>query len=102
MARTVRLLDIDVDRALVRHWQRWLAPEVQPFFVADSRAWSGINTSTGELTAELRDTYKAWKVDRSLQLVWIREREFARLPRAERAALVRAQVDAGRPALIVR
>lgn len=92
------VLGVDVNPNLLALWQRWLAPEIQPFFVESLRSWpkSGL---TGDLSAELRDTYKVWKLDRSLKTLWLDEESFFALPRAERARLVRSQVAHGRGAV---
>jgi hypothetical protein len=89
----LRVLGIDVDDVLLERWRGWLAPEVQPFFVESnaSKPW--------ELAPEIRDTYKAWRIDRGLEVVWLDEPSFLGLPRSERAGLVRSQVACGRGAV---
>jgi len=75
------------------NWRRWLAPGLQPFFVSTSEF--DLQTSAeGEMTPELRDTFRAYKVDRDLRTVWLSEQE-------TRARLVRAQVNHGRGAVPV-
>lgn len=44
------------------------------------------------MTPELRDTYRAYSMDRRLRAVWLTEESFATLGRETRARLVRAQV----------
>lgn len=79
-------------------WRMWLAPPLQPFFVSASEV--DLPTSTqAEMTSELRDTYRAYKMDRSLRTVWLAEEAFASLRRERRARLVRAQVIRGRGAV---
>lgn len=91
----MRLLGIDVDPSLLERWVGWLAPAVQPFFVAtDGPRPPGVGDH--EVTPELRDTYRLWRVDRTLDVVWLDEAAFADRPRSERGALVRAQVTARR------
>jgi hypothetical protein len=97
----VIVLGVDVDEDLLRCWQRWLAPEVQPFFVPSRRSWPTGAPALGEgpLSPELRDTYKVWKLDRSLEVLWLDERTFLGMSRSERASLVRSQVRCGRGAV---
>lgn len=80
-------------------WPAWLAPPVQPFFVEDRRSWPPGTTPADPIPAELRDTYAAWRVDRSLEVLWLDEDAFHAMPRTQRAALVRAQVGHGRGAV---
>jgi hypothetical protein len=89
----VRVLGIDVDRALVDKWKTWLAPARQPFFVEKG------GTRDRSMSEELWDTYHLWRVDKSLRVRWLDEDEFFALPRAERARLVRQQVRARRGAV---
>lgn len=93
------VLGVEVDRELLRQWQQWLAPPVQPFFVESLRPWPASASRAGRLTPELRDTYKVWKLDRSLKLLWLDEEAFFALSPADRGALVSAQVRAGRGAV---
>ena len=93
----MRVLGIDVPRSLVDVWRDWLAPPVQPFFVDSLCGWP--QSVGGELTPELRDTYKTWRVDRALKVLWLDEETFASMPRAKRGELVRAQVSHRRGAV---
>jgi hypothetical protein len=92
-----RVLGIDVDRELVDQWAQWLAPPVQPFFVESLRGWP--RSAGGELIPELRDTYRLWRVNRSLKTLWLDEDTFFALDRTRRGELVRAQVRARRGAV---
>jgi hypothetical protein len=80
-----KVLGIDVDDELIDKWKTWLAPARQPFFVetGGQKSW--------EMSDELRDTYRLWRIDRSLRVRWLDEDEFFAMPRAERAVLVREQ-----------
>lgn len=91
----MRVLGIDVPAELSEAWRRWLAPEIQPFFVDDPDA---AGNRTG-LTAELGHTYRTWRLDAALRVRWLDEAAFLDRPRAERARLVRAQVTRGRGAV---
>ena len=90
----MRVLGIDVGDGLVDRWRAWLAPVVQPFFVAEAEG-----ASDRTLSDELGHTYKTWRLDRSLAVRWLDEPGFLALPRRERSALVRSQVAAGRGAV---
>jgi hypothetical protein len=92
------LLGIPVDDRTLGLWRTWLAPQVQPFFVERSRDWPTV-AGDHELTAELRDTYELWNVDRALAVTWLDEAGFAALPRSQRARLVRSQVRHSRGAV---
>src|SRR5688500_2506128 len=93
----MNVLGVDVDANLLRRWQDWLAPDMQPFFVESLRPWP--KTDARQLSLELTDTYKVWKLDRSLETLWLDEETFFAMSRSERAALVRAQVEHGRGAV---
>ncbi|MHB8466580.1 MAG: hypothetical protein ACYDH6_22675 [Acidimicrobiales bacterium] len=86
------VLGIAVGDELLWSWVRWLVPDVQPFFVSSLDAWRGVGGAAVEMSAELRDTYRLWNVDRTLDVLWLSEDGFCELPRPDRAALVRAQV----------
>ena len=86
-----KVLGIEVDSALIDKWKNWLAPARQPFFVAGG--------GSRDMSEELWDTYHLWRIDKSLGVRWLTEEEFFALPRAERARLVRSQVDARRGAV---
>lgn len=86
------VLGIEVDRALLEAWQGWLAPDPQPFLVASSSEWD-CNHEEGAVSRELADTYRLWwGVEKQSALAWISSAQFAGLPRAKRAELVREQV----------
>lgn len=81
-------------------WREWLAPRVQPFLLSTSDL--DLPTSAeGEMTPELRDTFRFYSVDRGLRTVWLSEPAFAALKKTTRARLVRAQVIHGRGAVPV-
>ena len=88
------VLGIEVDDALRRRWVDWLAPPVQPFFVASTREWPSL--SAGQLCAEQRDTLAMWRVDPSLDVVWLDEQTFLSMSRRDRTRLLRLQVAQGR------
>ena len=91
--------DIAVSPELLDRWRTWLAPDVQPFFVASRRPWPEGVVDGSELSTELGHTYRTWRVDRSLEVLWLDEATFLDLDRARRTALVRAQVGHGRGAV---
>lgn len=94
------VLGIDVAPALLERWVQWLAPDPQPFLVESPAAWHDCQDEGGTLTEELKDTFRLWwGVERSSTLLWISEDQFAGLPRARRAALVREQVRRRRGAV---
>ncbi len=94
----MRILGIEVSAAMMTDWRSWLAPSTQPFFV--SASFTGVARSAKrELSPELRDTYRAYKLERGLRTVWLDETGFARLPKDTRARLVRAQANCGRGAV---
>src|SRR5687767_694711 len=95
----MRVLGVSVSADLHNGWRQWLAPEVQPFFVEPLRTWPKSTLGARSLTRELRDTYKAWRVDRSLKTLWLDEETFLGMSRSQRATLVRAQVDHRRGAV---
>jgi hypothetical protein len=95
----VFVLGVDVPTDLLGRWHRWLAPTIQPFFVASVRPWPKSSRNTARLSPELRDTYKAWKLDRSLKLLWLDEKTFFGMSHSERALLVRSQARHGRGAV---
>jgi hypothetical protein len=96
----VRVLGIDVPDELLVIWRRVLAPEWQPFFVERPEEWPAPRPPAGvALTAELRDTYTVWRLRRAAPVVWFDEASFLAMPRAERARLVRSQVEIGRGAV---
>jgi hypothetical protein len=86
------VLGIDVEYALLEAWQRWLAPDPQPFLVAASTDWA-CEDEGGVVSRELADTYRLWwGVEKPSTLIWISARGFGELPKPTRAALVREQV----------
>lgn len=54
------VLGVSVNADLHYCWQRWLAPEVQPFFVDSLSRWPQSVAQPASLSLELRHTYKAW------------------------------------------
>ncbi len=86
-------LGVAVSAELQDSWRQWLAPEMQPFFVASLRQWPRNSRRPRALPREVSDTFAAWRVDRSLEIVWLDEASFLGMSRRERAALVRAQVE---------
>jgi hypothetical protein len=98
----MRILNVDVSAPLMTKWRGWLAPHRQPFFVSASTL--DLPTSAdGDMTPELRDTFRAYSLNRDLRAVWLSEQAFAALKQQTRARLVRAQVTHGRGAVpIVR
>lgn len=93
------MLGIEVADDLVRSWASWLAPEVQPFFVESLGQWPAGVDGPSVLSAEQRDTYELWNLDRTLKILWLEESTFAAMPRADRAALVRLQARVHRGAV---
>lgn len=85
------VLDLEVSPDLLGRWATWLAPVWQPFFVEDPHDWPGARASAGEMTAELRDTYKVWRLRDRGELVWFDEESFLAMDRRRRARLVREQ-----------
>jgi hypothetical protein len=97
----VTVAGIDVSSDLLDRWVEWLAPEQQPFFVTKEQAttWK-LPIDEREPTREDRDTYRIYNIDRAAdQTVWLSEAAYCALPKATRAALVRAQVSYGRGAV---
>lgn len=95
----VSMLGIDVGEDLLRSWAAWLAPEVQPFFVESLSPWPAGVDGPSVLSAEQRDTYELWNLDRTQKVLWLDESRFAAMPRADRAALVRLQARSHRGAV---
>jgi len=98
---TLTVLGIDVSPALLKQWTDWLAPDVQPFFLTDQQAkqWN-LPTADRKPTAEQRDTYRIYAIDRAAaRVAWLDEATYAELPKPTRAALVRAQVRCDRGAV---
>ncbi|MER7247302.1 hypothetical protein [Kribbella sp. NPDC000426] len=95
------VLGIDVSPGLLERWVDWLAPDEQPFFVTNKQATTWKLTSDDrEPTPEDRDTYRIYNIDRrAARTVWLSEAAYGEVPKATRAALVRAQVDYGRGAV---
>lgn len=95
------VLGIDVSADLLDRWVDWLAPDEQPFFLTKQQAtaWD-LPLEDRQPTAEDRDTYRTYNVERrAARTAWLSERAYAELPKATRAALVRAQVNYGRGAV---
>ena len=96
------VLAIDVSRGLLERWVDWLAPDEQPFFLTKKQAaeWGLPMDDDQEPTPEQRDTYRVYDVDRkAARISWLTEAAYSNLPKATRAALVRAQVSHGRAAV---
>ncbi|WP_371402338.1 hypothetical protein OHA10_31115 [Kribbella sp. NBC_00662] len=95
------VLGIDVSSDLLQRWVDWLAPDEQPFFVTKKQAiaWD-LRVEDREPSREDRDTYRTYNVDgRAARIAWLSEASYGELPKATRAALVRAQVNYGRGAV---
>ena len=93
----MRALNIEVPDRLIQRWLAWFSPEVQPFVVNDALlARVGDRLGDKGLSLELRDTYCLYGLARGLRCVWLSEAEFMELDRAQRSALVRAQIVYGR------
>ena len=60
------VLGIDVSPGLLERWVDWLAPDEQPFFLTKKQAaeWGLPVDDDREPTAEQRDTYRTYDVDR--------------------------------------
>lgn len=95
----VIVLGVDVDPDLLASWERWLAPEVQPFFVKSLEDWPEGVPSPGPLPLELVDTYKVYRLTGPLETLWLDEPTFLGMPRSRRAELVRLQVEHRRGAV---
>ena len=96
------VLGIDVSPGLLERWVDWLAPDEQPFFLTKKQAaeWGLPADDDQEPTPEQRDTYRTYDVDRkAARISWLTEAAYSDLPKATRAALVRAQVSHGRAAV---
>jgi hypothetical protein len=87
----MHVLGIDVPHRLMTNWRRWLAPDPQPFFLCPAEEEPPGSTD-GEMTPELRDTFRTYAIERELKVVWLSERSFSCLQKATRARLVRSQV----------
>jgi hypothetical protein len=88
----VPVLDLEVSLDLLGRWTTWLAPIRQPFFVEDRRDWPEAGAPPpGEMTAELRDTFKVWRLRERGEVVWFDEASFMAMSRGRRARLVREQ-----------
>ena len=97
----VTVAGIDVSSDLLDRWVEWLAPEQQPFFVTKQQAstWK-LPIDEREPSREDRDTYRIYAIDRAAdRTAWLSEAAYGELPKATRAALVRAQVNYGRGAV---
>ena len=96
------VLGVDVSPGLLERWVDWLAPDEQPFFLTKKQAaeWGLPADDDQEPTPEQRDTYRTYDVDRkAARISWLTEAAYSDLPKATRAALVRAQVSHGRAAV---
>jgi hypothetical protein len=92
----MRILGLDTPDELVIQWSKWLAPERQPFFLADDELpeldrGPRLADVRADVEPAVRDTYAIWRLDRDLRVIWLDEQAFHELPRDTRAKLVRAQ-----------
>ncbi|TCC33258.1 hypothetical protein E0H92_32875 [Kribbella speibonae] len=97
----MKVLGIDVTSDLLERWVDWLAPDEQPFFVTrkQATAWK-LTTDDREPSREDRDTYRTYAVDpKAARTAWLSQEKYDALPKATRAALVRAQVGYDRGAV---
>ncbi|WP_238173703.1 hypothetical protein [Kribbella speibonae] len=97
----LKVLGIDVTSDLLERWVDWLAPDEQPFFVTrkQATAWK-LTTDDREPSREDRDTYRTYAVDpKAARTAWLSQEKYDALPKATRAALVRAQVGYDRGAV---
>ncbi|TCC25142.1 hypothetical protein [Kribbella speibonae] len=97
----LKVLGIDVTSDLLERWVDWLAPDEQPFFVTrkQATAWK-LTTDDREPSREDRDTYRTYAVDpKAARTAWLSQEVYDALPKATRAALVRAQVGYDRGAV---
>ena len=96
----MHVLNIDVPDDLAQRWCRYLAPAVQPFFVRpEDDLRSSVPEPAPTLSDDLRCTYTGWRIREKTRIVWLDEASFHVLPRADRARLVRRQVELGRGAV---
>jgi len=90
----MRLLEIEVSAELANRWRRYLAPELQPFFVRPEDGFSSPEIDAAPvLTDDLRCTYTGWRIRNATTVVWFNEESYMELSRADRARLVRSQVE---------
>ena len=95
-----QILGITVATDLLDAWASWLAPRLQPFFVDDAREWPQAPSGPAtEISPELRDSFKVWRLRERGEIVWLDEPAFAALDRGDRRRLVRSQIDRGRGAV---
>lgn len=92
------VLGIKVPAQLRERWQRWLAPELQPFFIASLRDWP-VNAGRHGLSQELADTYAVWRVDPSLKTLWMTKDTFFSMSKQKRSELLRVQATHKRGAV---
>jgi hypothetical protein len=90
----MRLLNIDPPDDLVRKWERWLAPEFQPFIVTADQA-AGWALTVGDEPTDLvvRGTFNIYQLAPEQRIVWLDEATFHALPGPVRTGLVRAQIE---------
>jgi len=96
----LRVLNIEVTAERFASWLAWYAPARQPFLLSDAQV-DEYGLIVGEPMTHpnpLRDTYEIY-AQGDLRCVWLDRPGFDALPRPVRAALVRAQVTAGREAV---
>ena len=86
-------LGIEIKPELLARQVGWFAPTHQPFLVPKKRLNSiGLAPASGELQAEVRDTFEIYNVPDDLDCVLVGEEEFNYLAHTARAELVRSQV----------
>ena len=93
------MLGLPIDAGLLDQWRAWLAPAVQPFFVERADEWRGASGVSSELTDELRDTFKVWRISDRGEIVWLDEPSFLGMCRDDRRRLVRSQHERRRGAV---
>lgn len=94
-----QVLGIDVPSSLWASWWSWAAPASQ-IFVVDKRTAARLPRCPKQDAPQLAHTFQLWRFGSSDDAkVWLDEKAFAGLPRAERAALIREQVRRRRGAV---
>ncbi|HEX2972568.1 MAG TPA: hypothetical protein VHP11_09555 [Tepidisphaeraceae bacterium] len=86
-------LGIEIKPELLARQVGWFAPTHQPFLVPKKSLNSiGMAPASGELQAEVRDTFEIYNVPDDLVCVLVGEEEFNHLAHTARADLVRSQI----------
>lgn len=84
----------------MNRWRRYLAPEWQPFFVRPEDGFASPEMEdVPAFTDDVRCTYTAWRIRDATAIVWFDEASFMKLPRTDRARLIRSQVERRRGAV---